>query len=121
MRKLPREMQPGGMLDLSTIRGNLLTVLFVILCCIIMWNLHHITFWLNSLVGITIVDMGDDAIRVRRFWAGIMAGVMLLIGVGNSLRIYCVRRRAVNSSKGQWYDNAELRKKDLFDEDDVEN
>lgn len=50
-----------------------------------------------------------------------MAGVMLLIGVGNSLRIYCVRRRAVNSSKGQWYDNAELRKKDLFDEDDVEN
>ena len=113
-RGLPREMRPGGFLDISTVKGSARAVVVVLLCCFAIWNFHYFSFWLDSVLRLEHVPATEGMIRVRRFWAGVAAGTMVLAGGGNILWLYLYRRQAVKSAKGQWYDNAPLSKEDLY-------
>lgn len=117
-RRLPKEMQPGGFLDFFTVKGSARTIVVVLLCCFAIWNFHYFSFWLDSVLGLEHVPATESMIRIRRFWAGVMAGTMVLVGVGNILWLYWYRKKAINSAKGQWYDRADMSKEDLYWDDD---
>lgn len=118
---LPREMRHGGLLDISTVKGNVRSVVIVLLCCFAIWNFHDFSFWLSSVLGLDYVPATEGMIRVRRFWAGLAAGTMLLAGGGNILWLYWYRKQAIQSAKGQWYDNASLSKEDLYSDEGDES
>ncbi|MBE7373544.1 hypothetical protein [Pseudomonas lopnurensis] len=111
---LPREMRTGGFLDISTVKGNIFSIAVVLLCCFAIWNFHYFSFWLDSVLGFEHVPATEGMIRVRRFWAGLAAGTMVLAGAGNIVWLCWYRKQAIKSAKGQWYDNADLTKEDLY-------
>lgn len=117
-KSLPREKRPGGFFDVSTVKGNVRSVVVVLVCCSVIWNFHYISFWLNSVFGFEHVPASESMIHVRRFWAGLAAGTMVLAGGGNILWLYLYRKQAIKSAEGQWYDKLSLNKEDLYADDE---
>lgn len=115
-RGLPKEMQFGGFLDLSTVGGTIRSIIIVLLGSFFIWNAHHVFDWVYSVLGIESVPDSESTIRIRRFWAGVAAGTMMLLGGANILWLCWYRKQAVKSAEGQWYDNASLSKEDLYED-----
>ena len=117
-RGLPKEMQAGGGLDWSRGWGVARTVAVVLFCCFVIWNSHNIFPWIYSCLNVEYTPDSVGTIRVRKFWAGAMAVLMVFAGVGQIIWLYWYRKEAIKSAKGQWYDNAGLTKRDLYSDEE---
>lgn len=117
---LPKEMQPGGWLDWSRGWGVARTVAIVLFCCAVIWNSHNIFPWVYSFLSVEYTSDSTGTIRLRKFWAGVMAGLAIFAGVGKIIWLYWYRKKAIQSAQGQWYDNAGLTKDDLYSSEEKE-
>lgn len=113
-KPLPKYMQPGGFLDISRVAGSVRAIIIVLFGSFLIWNFHYFSFWLDSVLGLEHVPATESMIRVRRFWAGVMAGVMIFAGVWKIIWLYWYRKKSIKSAEGQWYDSADLTKEDLY-------
>nr|WP_152029990.1 hypothetical protein [Pseudomonas sp. LPH1] len=114
LRPLPKYMRPGGFFDISSVWGNIKSIILVLLGAFAIWNFHYFSFWLDSVLGLEHTPATEGMVRVRRFWAGILGGAGLFVGIAKILWLYWYRKQAVKSAEGQWYDNASLSKEDLY-------
>ncbi|MFC3609704.1 hypothetical protein [Stutzerimonas tarimensis] len=89
-------------------------MVIILLGAFCIWNAHHIFDWIDLSLGLEFTPDSDRTIRVRRFWAGVLAGVGVFAGVGKILWIYWYRKQAIKSAKGQWYDRGDISKEDFY-------
>ena len=111
---LPKDMRPGGFFDVSSVWGNVKSIILILLGAFAIWNFHYFSFWLDSVLGLEHIPATEGMIRVRRFWAGILGFGGLFVGIAKILWLYWYRKQAVKSAGGQWFDNASLSKEDLY-------
>ena len=110
--KIPDEA--GDFFDKYTYKGNLRSLVFWLCAFSFMWFFHEIYAWFGSLF-----DMSYEIDIKRQKWSRVMA---VLIGGGGilvsvSLLVYLPfrRKKAIDSSKGQWYDKPDIKREDLYD------
>lgn len=117
-RPVPKYMQCGAFLDSASIVGNLRAMVIVFFGSFALWSFHYFSFWVDSLLGLEHVPATEGMIRVRRFWAALMAGVMFVSVVVKIIWLYWYRKQAIRSAKGQWYDRLDISKEDLYGGED---
>lgn len=111
---LPKDMRPGGFFDVSSVWGNVKSIILILLGSFAIWNFHYFSFWLDSVMGLEHTPATEGVIRVRRFWAGTLGFGGLFVGITKILWLYWYRKQAIRSAKGQWYDKVSLNKADLY-------
>lgn len=113
-----RKDKGNDFFDFRNLAGIFRTIAVVFVCCFAIWNMHHVWLWLSSVLGFDYVPATEGMVRNRRFWAGTLFSFVLVVGVINFVWLCWYRRQAIKSAKGQWYDNPDFKKEDLYDADD---
>ena len=98
---------PGKILDRSTYRGCFMSLVLSILIFILLWHFDNIFAWFQGIRGVSYeIDLAKQS--WARVWAVIIGGGCILTAMVQIILIPINRRRAHESTKGQWYDRPVL-------------
>lgn len=105
---------PGSYFDYSTKRGCVRGILFCIAATVFLWSLHDILYFLHYLLG-----EPREINRAKQSWHQTWALIIGLPGIFWSVFALIMlpinRRRAVESAKGQWFDQDGQTKRDALE------
>lgn len=97
----PKEMRPGGPLDLGTLKGCVRCFILGWIGFFCMWHVDKIGNWVDWMIGVSSDPVTIGQIRFQRFLAISLAGTTIVSSFFIGLSLYIRRRREKRSSKGE--------------------
>ena len=105
----------GSFFDKYTYRGNFFHFLFLLLFFLLMWFFHDVYSFISAIFGGDPFEVSEGRMR----WHRVVTVMIFLPGFITVLSLLAYvpfrRRKATESAKGQWYDNPDIKKEDLYD------
>ncbi|MGC4009010.1 MAG: hypothetical protein QM805_08505 [Pseudomonas sp.] len=112
----PKEMRPGGPLDLGTLKGCIRCFFLGWIGFLGLWYAIEIFGGLSSLLGVVSDPPTIGQRRFHRFLAITLGGTTIVTSFFIGLTLYIKQNRAQKAAKGQWYDKENLTREDLYGE-----
>ncbi|WP_315807684.1 hypothetical protein [Pseudomonas sp. C9-3] len=110
----PKEMRPGGALDIFTLKGNIRCFFLGWICFFGMWYAIEIFGGLEYLLGIVSDPPTVGQRKFYRFLAISLAGPIIFGSLLMGVKIFIKQNRAKKSANGQWYDRGNLTREELY-------
>ena len=97
---------PGKYVDYSTARGSIRGLFVCILITMVLWYSHDILSFLRTSLGFP-YEINRAKQSWHQTWALIIGLPAIFVSLMALVMIPFNRRRAIESAKGQWFDNAQ--------------
>ncbi|WP_315807685.1 hypothetical protein [Pseudomonas sp. C9-3] len=110
----PKEMRPGGSLDLGTLKGCVRCFFLGWICFFCLWYADDFFLWVDQVRGIVRNYPPYKDQRFHRFLAISLSGAVIVSSFVIGITIYIKRESSRKAARGQWYDKENLTREDLY-------